>query len=719
MVDLSTIQHHPAIEEISEILSNRTQNKDLPFFRILAAYFLMTTAATMRAKLDTKDRGELPINGYVVALSPSGSGKGYSIKILEDDFFTDFRRTFVDYTLPHLADINLWKLAMQRAARNGTEEQDEYNSLKKEYELTGAYIFVFDDGHPSAVKQVRQKLLLANAGSINFQVDEIGTNFSKIEETLGVFLELYDQGIVKSKLYMSTNDRKRTEAIEGKTPANLLFFGTPDKLFDGSKIEDAFYSALDTGYARRCLFAMGNPIHASTDSTPEEIYDRLCDPALTSNIQSWSHHFAGLADVNKFGFTIDVPRDVGIELITYKTDCENKADELPDHAGIRKAELAHRYFKALKLAGAFAFVEEAITLTIGHLHAAIKLVEESGQAFDAIQTREKSYMKLARYLATVGSEQTHPDLLESLPFYPKSGTPRTELMTLATAWGYKQHIVIKKTFLDGVEFFTGEMLKETDLEAVTLSHSDDWATGYTAEKAPFSQLSNLLTLPDYNWTAHTFQEGHRHTDKVLPGFNLAVFDIDGGVSLQTVHELMEDYVYLTQTTKRHTPEDNRFRLILPLNYELKLDKNDYREFMTNIVEWLPFPVDEAAAKDITKKWLTNEHARIHLNMGDDLSLLDVLPFVPKTSKNVEYRKELQQLENLDALERWFAQRMVDGNRNQHMIRFALALLDAGMDYPEIETKVMTFNAKLSNGLSSDELRRTVLATVAKKLQSAA
>src|SRR5690606_33795941 len=142
------------------------------------------------------------------------------------EVFGDFRKTFTDYTLPLLAESSLWKLAMQRAARNGTEEQEEFDKLNSEYAKTGEYLFSFDEGHPAAVKQMRDKLLMANAGSINFVVDEIGSNLEKINPTMPLFLELYDQGLAKQKLYMNTADRKRTASLVGKTPANMLLFGT-------------------------------------------------------------------------------------------------------------------------------------------------------------------------------------------------------------------------------------------------------------------------------------------------------------------------------------------------------------------------------------------------------------------------------------------------------------------------------------------------------------
>lgn len=713
MVDLSKVPHHPAIEEITDLLSKRVQNDDKAFFRPIVAFQLMVVASTMRARMTTLDRGEIPVNGYFIGLSTSGSGKGHSTGVLENDVFGDFRKTFIDYTLPTIAEGNLRRLASQRAGRNGSDDEEEYQKLAKEYERTGDYLFSFDEGHPASVKQLREKLLLAGAGAITFVVDEIGSNLTKVSETLPLFLELYDQGRAKQKLYKSSNDNKRTAQLDGKTPANMLLFGTPSKLFDGGETEKVFYELLETGFARRSIFALGHPKPAHHGKTDEEIFDLLCDPGLSSEMQSWSDHFAALADAAYFDWNIDVPRDVGVALLSYRHECEDRARELPEHADIRKAELSHRYFKTLKLAGALAFVESAATMSIDHLYAAMKLVEESGESFQSILMREKPYMKLARYIATCGSDVTHADLLEALPFYKGGVGPRNEMLTYATAWGYKQHIIIKRRYIDDVEFFSGEALEQTSLKRLHLSHSEDFAYGYTEEAAPFDQLDQLVKLPDYNFTAHSFDRGHRAAENVIPGFNMAVFDIDGTVSRDLVHELMEDYTFMTYTTKRHTPQENRFRLILPLSHKLKLDQEDYRLFMDNLMGWLPFEVDDKASRDIARKWATNEHALVHFNEGEEL--LDVFPFVPRTKREEQRRAELKNLGSLDALERWFAHRFMQGDRNNQMIRFALALADSGMSYQEVENKVLAFNGKLANKLDKEELEKTVLVTVHKKL----
>ena len=76
---------------------------------------------------------------------------------------------------------------------------------------------------------------------------------------------------------------------------------------------------------------------------------------------------------------------------------------------------------------------------------------------------------------------------------------------------------------------------------------------------------------------------------------------------------------------------------------------------------------------------------------------------------------MQQVESLDNLERWFAQRMAAGNRNNNMIKFALSLVDSGMGLAQVTTQVHAFNKKLSNPLPTDEINSTILKTVVSKM----
>lgn len=711
-MDLTKVKDAPVIEEIVDVLCNKTQNTDRGFYKVEVAYFLAKMASAMRASIMTKDRGKVPINIYALCLASSGFGKGHSVNIMENDLIKGFKRRFLDETMPSISEDHLTAMAQDRSIRNNTTEEVEMDILNAEYKRLGAYPFTFDSGTTPAVKQLRDKLLLANCGSINLQIDEIGSNLIGSTEVLNVFLELYDQGLVKQKLTKNTQDNIRSDDRDGSTPTNMLLFGTPVKLLDGGQTEDMFYSFLEVGYARRCLFGIGKlDKKALYSMDPAQIFARLTDPSNTAIVNKWSQHFFNLADPAKFNWQMTISDQTSINLIQYKSECERLADALPEHEEIKKAELSHRYFKALKLAGALAFVDESPEVTDTHLYQAIKLVEESGDAFGSILTREKAYMKLAKYIANSKSEVTHADLTEALPFYKSGVAARNEMMSLATAWGYKNCIVIKKSLVDGIEFFKGETLQQTNLDKMILSWSNDLAYNYQPEEGPWDQLKVLFQGTGLNWCNHRFKDGHRCNTEVLPGFNMIVVDVDGTTTINTVKELFKSYRYILYTTKRHQTEGkDRFRLVFPINYVLKLSVDEYKEFMNNIFKWLPFETDECA-NQASKKWSSYDGGQYFQNDGE---ILDALKFIPGTSRNDQYKKEMAKIEDLGNLERWFATQMSEGNRNNNMFKYGMALVDSGLTFEEVSSQIKKFNKQLSNPLPEEELEKSVLVTIAKK-----
>ena len=623
-----------------------------------------------------------------------------------------FRDRFLEETFPLLAEMNLPKLANKRATRKATDPDDELIRVTKEFDSLGSMLFSFDSGTSPAVKQMRHKLLMADAGSLNLEIDEIGLNLTNSAEVLATFLELYDKGRIKTKLVKSTSENSRFEEIRGATPTNLMMFGTPSKLFDGAATEQLLYQMLDSGYARRCFFGYLRGAKKNLNLTAEQVYEMTTADVSSSFLDDFSDRLENLADIINVNKRLRMDRETSILLIEYKLACEKKASTFAEHEEMRKAELSHRYFKALKLAGAYAFIDNSIELTPANLYNAIKLTEESGRAFEQMLTRDRPYVKLAKYIANIRKEVTQADLVEDLPFYRGGVSQKAEMLNLAIAYGYKNNIIIKKSFSDGIEFLRGETLEETDLNKMVVSYSTDIVSDYQNEVAPWDKLHKLTQANGMHWVNHHLTGGYRNEENCIPGFNLVVVDVDGGVSLNTVRTLLKNYKYLIYTTKRHTDKEHRFRIIFPTNYKLELDAKDFKEFMNNIYEWLPFECDDQTGQR-ARKWLSHD-GHFEYNEGE---LLDVLPFIPKTSKNEERKAQLNSQQSLDNLERWVMNNIGDGNRNNMLLRYAMVLLDAGHNFEGIRSRVMALNEKIADKLDESEILGTIMVTVGKTLAS--
>lgn len=704
--------YHLDAEHLVKILCEKVNNDDPLFFRVLVAYYMALVASMMRATVNTLDRGPIPINMYAINLSVSGAGKGHSVNVMEDQVIDQFRHNFTQSTLDLLAAQNLPKLALERATRKQSDPDTELALVQAEYDGIGPLLFAFDAATGAALRDVRHKLLMANGGALNLQIDEIGTNLTSVAEALGPYLELYDVGKIKQKYTKNTSDNKRREEIEGRTPANLLAFGTPTRLLNGGKTEEEFYAFLDTGYSRRCLFGYCRSHQHKLNLTPKETLDQRIAGNSDTFIEAMSDRLGDLADISQTHRAIQMTEPVSLLLIEYEQDCLQRALRLGEHDELRKAELSHRYFKVLKLAGAYAFIDGTSEVTEEHLYAAIKLVEDSGRAFDALLTRDRPYVKLAKYLAEVRRPVTQADLVEDLPFYKGAAATKNEMMQLAIAHGYQNNIIIKKAFSDGVEFISGETLQKTDLNDIYFSYSTDIAQGYAKEAKPvaFSDLHKMTQAQGIHWCNHAFKDGHRNEDNAIPGFNLLVLDVDHGVNLSTAKLLLEKYRALYYTTKRHTDVDNRFRILLPINYTLQMDAKDYKEFMKNLFAWLPFDVDEATGQR-ARKWLSHNG---HYEYTDG-EVLDILPFIPKTSKNEAFRSQVLDQQGMDNLERWVLNNSGEGNRNNMLHRYARILIDAGFDFEGVRQRVVSLNDKMPDKMDEAEILGTVMVTAGKAI----
>lgn len=502
MRDLSSVPHFPVAEKLVQAICKKTQNNDPIFFRVLVAYHLTKIASMMRTNIGTPDRGIIPVNMYAINLGNSGLGKGYATNLMEDQVTHKFRRKFLEETFPAISEAHLHKLAARKSLKQNTNQDEEEEKIQKEFRDLGPLLFSFDSATTAAVKQARHKLLMANAGSMCFECDEIGSNLLGQMDVLTTFLELFDMGKIKQKLVKHTKDNMRNEDIDGKTPTNMLLYGTPSKLLNGAKTEEEFISLLDTGYARRCFFGLSRKLNSGPTLTPAEVMAILTDPADDIMMAEVAKELQALADPVNFNRKIRVPDDVGLVLMEYRIACDQLAQKMPEHKEIQKAELQHRHSKALKLAGTYAFIAGSAEISEEILLQAIKLAEESGEAFNQILNREKPYEKLAKYIASEGRELTHVDLTEDLPFYKGTDANKRTLLDMATAYGYRNNIIIKRHYYEGIEFLKGESLEKTNLNKLTVSYSTQLADNYKNDIAKWDDLHKLTQAQGFHWVNH-------------------------------------------------------------------------------------------------------------------------------------------------------------------------------------------------------------------------
>lgn len=712
MSKYDNLPFHPMMEKVVDILRQRTQNENPVFFRLMVSYYFSKIASMMRTYVQIGEDQKIPVNMYAINLAPSGSGKGHSMAIIEQNLIAAFRKKFLEETFPAIAEVNLNRLANTRALRNDTKPEDELKVALGEFEELGYLLFSFDSATGPAIKQMRTKLLMATAGSMNFEMDEIGSNFTGNTEALNTFLELFDLGRIKQKLIKNTRENIRSEDLYGDTPTNMLLFGTPIKLLDGGKTEDDFISFCDIGYARRCFFGFARYRRAKQNQTAQDMYDLYHDRSAIKYLDQVSDKLQMLAERSHFNHTLQMRKPVLMALYDYRIWCQNEADKLSEYDEVRKNEMAHRYFKAAKLAAVYAFVDGAPYIEMDHLNYALAMAQQSGEAIDRILNRESSHVKLANYICGIGRELTQSELMEKLPFYKGSEQARRDMLNLAMAHGYKQGMSIRSELIDGIQFLSGSRMEEVDLEKVSFSYSKKLTEGYIYQEASFWELDKLTQTGGYHWVNHQLKDGYRNEESCIPGANIIVLDVENSIDIDTAKYLLKDYAWHIHTTKRHDKDNHRFRIIMPLSHRVDMDAKDFKEFMKNIFDWLPFSVDDGTGQR-SRKWLTHK-GNFWYNKGE---LLDTMQFVPKTKKADERRQILASQTNMNALQRWALNQAGEGNRNDTLARHAFTMVELGWNLDQIRHEVMDLNSKFPDPLSDNEVLSTVIVSANKRIQT--
>ena len=698
---------HKRQEELVDIMCAKTGSNDRSFFRVMVAYKFAEMSTNMRATGEFAGTKGIPSNMYALDLAPSGYSKNASMNLLEKNIFNGFKTEFMQKTMASVSELNLETIAGEIELMFGLGADDAKKKVDKEYFGLPKYLYSFGSSTPEGFKAMRAKLSMAGIGATSNIIDEIGSNLQGNQETMTVQLEAYDMGQSKQKLIKVDSNSD----MRGEVPSNLFAFGTQSKLLDGCTIEKQFFDLIETGYGRRFIVGFVENAVRDTEMTADEMYNTVMNPMIDTKLISHSAYYKDLADASEYNKSFPMSEAVTKELMTYRIHCDKVASGLKDHEEILQAVIKHSYWRALKIAIAYAFVDKETEITSEILQNAIALSEDGIRAFKSMLKREKPYEKLAKYITDIGKKITQVDLVEDLAFYRGSEGQKRDLMNLAVAYGYNNNMIIKRTYKDEIEFLEGERLKEVDINSISCSWSKNITEGYTTATSSFDKLHQLTSGDGFHYCSHEFKDGYRNKENAIQGFDLLILDVDGGLHMDICKKLLEDYTFLIATTKRHTEDNHRYRIVMPMSHRLELTADEYSKFMQNVFEWLPFDSDEQT-KDISRKWQSFKGTHEY-NFGKQI---DVLPFIPDTPKETTQKSISKKYAGVEHLQKWFLMNHDEESfgRNNMCIKYALALFDDGMSSDNIRHSVQDFNKRLNEPMIENELESTVMKTVIRK-----
>lgn len=709
--NFEAMEYHKGTAGLTKYLATRANSKDYHFIRVITAFYLALVATTMRNKVILPGNRPVPLNVFAMGLLPTGQGKGVLtgefenviLKPLVDIFNTtwkDKRETLIKNESQHQANLM------------GTLPEEEEKTIRKSIESLGSPYLFFEEGTSPAFKQSRSSLVKIPYGSLNYIVDEFFAVDGANSELMQDMIKTYDVGQLKQKLIKHSSDNPRHIDGAGNVPTNMLLFGT------GSQLENPMCHAdltriLEGGLARRTLFAYSRDSE-KTLLTAEERLANLTTTSDPKNVVMYTDAIKRMiAPTNQDkAFYMDKP--TSLYMLEYQNFCEARALKVKDK--ILRAELTHRYMKVSKTAGLYAAYDGVNDVTIAHLQAAMKMVEDGEEHIARIVHTVPLHARLAEFLAAQEDELTMAQLVAKLPWFKGTVAAREEMLQLASEYGYSNSIIINQERRNGITFLSGEGITPTDLDKIRFAMGNHDAYNYKNGFAPWDQVGKILTQQGVHWVTHWLDEGHRTSENVQAGFNLIALDVDNSASgsnvpMAVAQTLLQDYTYMMYESKSSTPEFNRYRIVLPTSHVLKLSEEVFAKFMINVFDWLPIPLDEVTNQR-NRKWLGYNSTPVY-NEG---KLLPVLDFIPETEASVRLQKQTVAMGDLSHVERWMV-RLVDKGeaRNNTLLKYGMMLVDAKLTQNQIEDATLKLNSKLSTPLPESEIKSTIFVTVAKKL----
>ena len=600
--------------------------------------------------------------------------------------------------------------ATKLAAKHGSDLQEEIDKTRKIVKSLGVPLLWFEEATSPAFKQMRTALIKVPFGSLNFIVDEV-FSVAYGDDVLQDLVKSYDVGQLKQKLIKNTPDSQRiVDDVNAQVPANMLLFGTGSLLGDPT-IQGKLLTQLESGLARRCLFAL-TPNAGSLPLTAVQRLQNLKTTNTKSLMQKYQSIINNMIREDNYSKAIQMDTSTELFLMEYQINCEERAKALDNN--ILSIEMYHRYMRVAKISGIYAVWDGMDRVTIDHLKSAIKLVEEAGDSLRNIVRNEAQHIRLAKFLGKSG-EVTMSQLVTELPWFGnKTKFVKQEMLQLATEYGHANNIIISQETRRNIEYIKGNTITQTDLNKMVLSISADQAYNYQNGYISWDNLHTQVALQGNHWCNHWMNNGHRSEETAIEGFNMVVLDVDNrqdspnNVPIAIAQELLKDYRYLMYYSKSNTPEFNRYRIILPLSHLLHMSSDVFKDFMGNIYEWLPIPSDQVTDQR-SRKWLGFDEGYFY-NNGQ---LLPALDFIPETERSIAHKKETKALASLNNLDRWTVLQCNDPDkgRNNTLVRYALLLADAGLDATDIETNVLNVNSNIRIPLSQNEITNTIMVTV--------
>ena len=585
--------------EIVKAIADSIPSQTIPYrMKIaLAVSEIMLYISQFRINIKHWNDSIIPINSIMFCIAKSGASKDSSLRAARKCFDSGYK------IINDFRNNSAIERAKEMAREAGNDIPDRFAGYKEFY-IAPNPLFVAISTTEGFIQHLND-LSNDKIGAGYIFSGEIGAelaNNPNLTENIKVLAELYDEGTKEVKIVKAReNQSKEVKNL----PVSALFIGSQDNLLYDDTIKKKFKTEFTTKLARRSFFIFVHEDIATNEynSINEMIrIEQEIEDNAKKNRQEVSEYIEGLTqELIDYPYdTISINPEVRNLFTLYKKYNEEIANTIDNQYPIAKLTRTHLQWKALKLSGALALIQQSDTIEVEHYKAAIEFVELINNdvlVFEKELVKEpyELFADYVRMYAVNGEYSINLHNLRKSGFIPMKGQSNVhmkELVKLVNS--YDKH---GNYSIDNDNIIFKELVKK---DTILLSYLPCSGTkkqrtikcneGFQCEELQFSDLEEMLS-GDYAYSPFEFKNGVRGKDNIISSCKWIVLDIDSSeITDEEAHILLSDINhYVVRTSNKDNP--NKFRVLIELDTDVNIPDIQWKLFTSAIANDLGLVAD--------------------------------------------------------------------------------------------------------------------------------
>jgi len=371
------------------------------------------------------DKSSIPVNTISFIIAGSGVGKDSSMQMIRKALEPGYVK-INKYREDH-AKIK----AIEDAVTDGKQEKEWRKYYSKPRDLFSGIGTL-----PGQMKHLAT-LEEGKLGAGYIQVSELGSELQSnkdIAENIVALAIGYDAGYIPAKTVK--DDTQQVEPIKN-LPFSGLMFGSPDNIVFDEVVKAKFKEEFSTKLSRRSYFSYSKtiPKRASYKSIEEfQAAKRAKKKASFKAMEGLEPWLTALVDVTD-RVPLEPSEDVMDIFEVYKEYNEIYADSMTKQHPMSILHRQHMQWKALKLAGALAILENSLTLELSHYVDAINFSEifaEDLEQFEVELAKEpyELFVDYIKAIADKGYANMSIHKLRKMGFIKGNGSAQNKMADL-------------------------------------------------------------------------------------------------------------------------------------------------------------------------------------------------------------------------------------------------------------------------------------------------